>query len=123
MSDINMVVLTGHVGQDAEQKKAGDSDLATFSLAVSEWAGEGKPERTTWVTCQLWGKRANVAQYIRKGDRLTVRGRLSIRKVETEEGNKYYTSVNVDDLILPPKGSQPTAAKARKQAESGGAPF
>jgi single stranded DNA-binding protein len=109
MSDINRVVLSGRVGQDPEKKTAGSTELATLSIAVASWGGQDKGEQTTWVNLNLWGNRAKVAQYIRKGMKITVEGRLQIRKHE----GKYYTAVNVDNLILPDRSRDEAPSQDR----------
>jgi len=114
MSDINRVVLSGRVGQDPEKKMAGETELATFSIAVAGWGGKDKGETTTWVTLNLWGTRAKVAQYIRKGMKLFVEGRLQIRKHE----DKYYTSVNVDNVILPDRSTQDDSGQGAVNRDS-----
>lgn len=108
MSDINRVVLSGRVGKDAEMKTVGESQLAKFSIAVSGWGGTKVGETTTWVNCDLWGTRAKVGQYIQKGMKVTVEGKLVIR----QSGEKYYTSVNVDEIVLPDRSDNESKADA-----------
>jgi single-strand DNA-binding protein len=109
VSDINKVILTGRVGKDAEMKTtSNDAQLCKFSIAVSGWGGKNKGETTTWVNCDLWGTRAKVGQYIRKGMKLMVVGQLVINEYE----GKWYTSINVDDVVLPDRSGDSTNAKA-----------
>lgn len=122
MSDVNKVFLTGRVGRDPEFKSPGDTQLATFSLAVSQWMGEEKGEVPMWVNINLWGNRANVAEYIKTGMLLTIQGRLNIRKVERDDEDGYVTYVNIDaeEVVLPSKSdSGNSGGGVRKKSSRG----
>lgn len=119
MSNMNLVVLTGRAGGDPEFKEVGDTELASLNFAVSEYAGQDKDEKTLWVTLNFWGNRTKVCEYITKGMKLTVRGRLQINRVENDDGEtKYYTSVNVDHVELPDRDRD--RDDAPKPSRSGG---
>ena len=102
MSDINRVILTGRTGGDAEMKTVGETLLAKFSLAVAGWK-KGSGETTMWVNVDVWGNRAKVGEYIKKGMKLTVSGQLRINK---KDDGKVFVSINADDVILPDRSSQ-----------------
>lgn len=98
MSNINLVVLAGRVGQDPQTRDVGgDNQLVTTSMAVTQWGGSKKGETTMWVDLSFWGNKAKVTEYIRKGMKITVTGRLNIR----EHDGKKYTSINVTEVELP----------------------
>ncbi len=46
------VTIAGRLTKDAQYKQAGTYDMATFTVAVDH----GK-EKTSYVDCQMWGKR------------------------------------------------------------------
>ena len=94
-SDLNVCTFTGRVGQDPETKA--DGKLKTFGLAVTNYEGPNNPEATMWLQVNLWGDRGKVAQYIRKGMKLTITGSLHQREYD---GKKYY-NVNVERVVLP----------------------
>lgn len=77
---MNVVCLMGNVGKDAELKTF-DSGfvVAEFSLATSRKVkGE---DRTEWHRVKLLGKMAEaLAQYITKGSRVAISGRIEYRK-------------------------------------------
>lgn len=104
--DLNLVMLMGYVGQDPEVTYAGERGRANFSLAVKEsWknnAGE-KQEKTMWVNCTVFVQSLVnlVGEYIRKGSRIQVSGKLDIRDVEDSSGNKKrYAGVLVNDIYF-----------------------
>ena len=63
------VSIAGRLTKDAEYKKAGAYDLASFTIAVSH----GR-ERTSFIDCQVWGKRWEliVDAYKNMGDSIQV---------------------------------------------------
>ncbi|MDB5596219.1 MAG: single-stranded DNA-binding protein [Hyphomicrobiales bacterium] len=91
----NRATLIGNVGRDPEVRKTGNGDsVVSFSVATSEsWrdkaSGERK-EKTTWHNVVIWnegiGKIAE--QYVRKGSRVMVEGRIEHREYNDKDGNK-----------------------------------
>jgi single-stranded DNA-binding protein len=94
-TDINVCTFTGRVGGDPESRA--DGKLRTFGLAVTNYGGAENPEVTMWLTCNLWGVKNKVADYIKKGMKLTVTGSLENR----EYNDKWYWTLNVDRVTLP----------------------
>lgn len=95
------ITIAGNIGKDAATQDAGDTTVTRFSVAVSERVGTEK--RTIWFDCAMWGSRGEkVAQYLRKGVKVTVSGDLSTREYE----GKTYLTVRVGDLTLQGDGAQ-----------------
>ena len=94
-TDLNVCTFTGRVGGAPETKA--DGKLRTFGLAVNNYGGAEKGEVTMWLTCNLWGTKTKVADFISKGQKLTVSGNLENR----EYNEKLYWSLNVRDIVLP----------------------
>lgn len=95
---VNKVILIGNLGQDPEQRffPSGDS-VVNVTLATSEtWkdkqTGEQK-EETEWHRLMFRGKLAEiVAQYLQKGSKIYVEGRLRTRKWQNQQGQDQYTT-------------------------------
>jgi single-strand DNA-binding protein len=100
---VNKVILIGNVGKDAELRyTAGGTAVAKLSLATSEaWGkGEGKKERTEWHKIVAWGKQAEFCgNYIKKGSKIYVEGRIQTRDWEDKDGNKRYMTEIVAHTI------------------------
>ena len=104
---INKVILIGNLGSDPEVKYTPDGvPVANFSLATSEsWndrnTGE-RQERTEWHRLVLWRKLAEIAgQYLKKGARIYVEGKLQTRSWDDQSGQKrYMTEVVVNDMQM-----------------------
>lgn len=70
-----IITIMGNIGKDAELKDVRDTTVTSWSVAVSR----GKREEPTWYQCSMWGIRGEkLAQYIRKGDKITVAGALTM---------------------------------------------
>jgi len=108
---MNCLVIAGNVGKDAELRTTQNSkDVASFSVAVSN----GKDRDATWFDCSLWGERGKkLAQYIRKGDKITVMGEVSAR----EHNGKAYLQVFVRELTL--QGGKPSGDEGGQHQGSG----
>ena len=97
MGSVNMVILVGNLGRDAELRYTpGGAAVATINMATTEqWndkAGQ-KQERTEWHRVVLWGKSAEtLAEYLTKGKQIYVCGKLQTRQWDDKDGNKRYTT-------------------------------
>lgn len=71
---INTFVASGNVGKDLEVRVTPNGKhIGSFPLPVK--SGWGDNEKTSWVTCKMFGERVQkLAQYITKGTKLTVSG-------------------------------------------------
>ena len=83
---VNKVILIGNLGADPELRSTtSGSQVASLRIATSEsWndrqSGE-RVERTEWHRVTLYGRLAEIAgQYLRKGSKIYLEGRLQTRK-------------------------------------------
>ena len=104
---VNKVILIGNLGADPEVRYTPDgAPVANFNLATSEsWndrtSGE-KQERTEWHRLVVWRKLAEIAgQYLKKGSKIYIEGKLQTRSWEDQSGQKRYTTeVVVNELQM-----------------------
>ncbi len=95
---INKVILIGNLGNDPEVRyTADDKAIANINVATTEvWRdrdGGGKQERTEWHRVVFFGRLAEiVAEYLKKGSKVYVEGRLQTRKWQDRDGNDRYTT-------------------------------
>jgi single-strand DNA-binding protein len=99
MSSVNKATLIGHLGKDPEVRTMNNGDKAvSFSLATSErWTDKRTGERrekTEWHNVVIWNQGiAGVAeQYLRKGSKVYLEGRLQTRKWQDRDGKDRYTT-------------------------------
>ena len=95
---VNKVILVGNIGRDPEVRSMNSGDkVCNLSLATSEtWndknTGE-RQERTEWHRLVLWRKLAEIAgQYLKKGSKIYVEGKLQTRSWDDQGGQKRYTT-------------------------------
>jgi single-strand DNA-binding protein len=97
---INKVILIGNLGRDPETRYTqGGSAVTNLRLATAEsWkdkqTGE-QQERTEWHSVVCFARLGEIAgEYLRKGSKVYIEGRLQTRKWQDKDGNdKYSTEV------------------------------
>jgi single-strand DNA-binding protein len=98
MAGINKVILVGNLGAKPEIKYASNGNaISNLSIATSEsWTDKStgqKQERTEWHRVSLFGKVAEIAgQYLDKGSKVYVEGKLQTRKWQDQNGQDRYTT-------------------------------
>lgn len=121
---VNKVILMGYVGKDPEYKDFdNDGSVAKFTLATTDRAfktanGTEVPERTEWHNIVLQNGLANIAkEYVKKGNKLYIEGKIRTRSYEDNNGVKRYVTevygFNME-MLSPKKDGQTT--------QQGGAP-
>lgn len=96
---MNSIVLTGNLGKDAEARYLSDgTPVASFSVADNQ----GREKPAIWWNCSLFGKRAErLAEYLLKGQQVTVVGTVTEREWTDRDGQKRKSmDVRVNDLAL-----------------------
>ena len=83
---MNVFTFSGNLGRDAERRyTAGGDSAVSFSVAVK--SGFGDKAVTSWIKCNLWGKRGeSVMPYLKKGQLVGVSGEFSAREWQDKEG-------------------------------------
>jgi len=94
---LNKCMIIGNLGRDPEMRYTpGGQAVTQFSVATNrnyrdpqgEWQSE-----TEWFRVVVWGDQGErVAEYLRKGHKVYVEGRLQTRQWEDQSGNKRYTT-------------------------------
>lgn len=115
---INKAILIGNVGSNPEiRTTAGGNKVAKLSLATSRRYNDrsgGVREDTQWHRLTVWGKLADVVeQYVHKGDRLYVEGRIEYSTTEDNQGmTRYWTDIVVHELVILGGGEREPARTA-----------
>lgn len=106
---VNKVILIGNVGRDPEVRSfPNGGKVCNLSVATSEtWkdkaSGERK-EKTEWHTVAIFAEHAvrYAEQYLRKGSRVYVEGKLETRKWTDQSGADRYTT----EVVIRPYGGE-----------------
>jgi single-strand DNA-binding protein len=126
---LNKVQIIGHLGKDPEMRYTpSGKPVTTFSVAVSRsWSttdGERHNE-TEWFNVVAWSTLAETCkQYLSKGQRVYVEGRLQTRRWDDKEGQKH-TSVEIvasDMIMLDRRDSNSNAQEADTASAEAGTP-
>ena len=105
MVGLNKVMIIGNVGTDPEMRYlANGTAITTFRIATNRTFttpdGERKQE-TEWFNVVTWNKLAETCnQYLAKGRRAYVEGRLRTRTWEGPDGVKRYTTEIVANTVI-----------------------
>lgn len=104
--DLNKVMITGRLGADPEMRFTPQgSPVTTFRVASGRtWrsADGTSHDDTEWFRVVAWEKLAEICnQYLTKGARVYVEGRLQTRKYQDRDGQeRYSTEVIANDMII-----------------------
>lgn len=107
---INHVTLSGNITKQPELKMGGSGTVLPFSIAVNRRIKDASGkwiDQVSFFDCVIFGTRAEkIAQYLNKGTKVSISGRLNQNKWQTREGeNRYSTNVVVEDLEFMSRGN------------------
>lgn len=125
---MNKVMLIGNVGQDPVVRYYdADQAVAQIRLATTERGytlqnGTTVPDHTDWHNLVFYHKLAKIVeQYVHKGDKLYVEGRIRYRTYDDKQGKRVYvTEIVAENMeMLIPKPQPSTQAAFAKSANMG----
>ena len=96
---MNSVILMGRLVRDVELKQTSTGKTyCRFSLAVKK---EFTKDGADFINCVAWDKRAEIlANYLSKGQRILIQGRLNTSSYEANGETRYSTDVIVDKITF-----------------------
>ncbi|TKB51185.1 single-stranded DNA-binding protein [Ferrimonas sediminicola] len=110
---VNKVILVGNLGQDPEVRYMPNGNaVANITVATSEtWKDQQgqQQERTEWHRVVMFRRLAEIAgEYLRKGSKVYLEGKLQTRKWQDNNGqDRYTTEVVADEMqMLDSRGGQ-----------------
>ena len=143
VSSMNKVILIGRLGNDPELKYTPNGTAqAQISLATSEkWKdSDGNPkEKTEWHRIVAWRRQAEfVGEWLKKGQLVSIEGKLQTRSWEQDGQKKYMTEIVADTITMlgsraeggsgssaggPPKTQEPPASTDNIDDDDDDLPF
>ena len=105
MAGVNRVIILGNLGNDPEIRTMPNGDaVAKISVATSEsWNDKNTGERkevTEWHSIVFYRRQAEVAgEYLHKGSKVYIEGRLKTRKWQDQNGQDRYTTEIQGDVL------------------------
>ena len=105
MAGLNKVMIIGNVGKDPEMRyTANGSAVTTFSIACNRnYSGPDgeRKEETEWFSVVTWNKLAETcSQFLQKGRRAYVEGRLHTRSWDGPDGQRRYRTEVIANTVL-----------------------
>ncbi|MDA5609354.1 single-stranded DNA-binding protein [Pasteurella multocida] len=105
MAGVNKVIIVGNLGNDPEIRTMPNGEaVANISVATSEsWIDKNTNERKTqteWHSIVFYRRQAEICgQYLKKGSKVYVEGRLRTRKWQDQNGQDRYTTEIQGDVL------------------------
>lgn len=122
MSSVNKIFLLGNVGKEPDVKVFDNGDMkTTFTLATSDqWTDKqgNKQESTEWHNCVTYRQLAKIASdYVKKGSKVFVEGRIKTNSWEKDGVKKYQTTVEVLKLLVLDKRDNSVVAESHGDSD------
>ena len=123
---LNKVMLIGNIGSDPEIRmtpsgsKVGKVSLAT-NRTYQDRSGQ-QQERTDWHRLTFFGRLADIVeQWVNKGDRLYVEGRIEYSQTQDDQGGtRYWTDIVVNEMVMLGSGTGGPAEGGYRGGPGGG---
>ena len=112
---MNKVILMGRLARDPDVRTTqGGKSVARMTLAVDRRRGPDGQQEADFLVLIAWEKIADIAaNYLHKGSKILVEGRLQSRSYEAQDGTKrYVTEVIVSNIEFCESRKQETAGPA-----------
>ncbi|MGD8277174.1 MAG: single-stranded DNA-binding protein [Gemmatimonadota bacterium] len=127
---LNKIMLIGNIGAEPEIKALpSGTKIAKASLATNRTFNDRsgqQQERTEWHRLTFFDRLADlVEQYVHRGDRLYVEGRIEYSQTEDDQGHpRYWTDIIVREMVMlgqgGPMGGGGESGPARRRQPSPG---
>jgi single-strand DNA-binding protein len=126
---VNKVILIGNLGQDPEVRYMPNGGaVCNITVATSEtWkdknTGENQ-EKTEWHRVVMFRRLAEIAgEYLKKGSKVYLEGRLQTRKWQDQQGqDRYTTEIVADEMqMLDSRGGSADFTPSQSRGSSDGA--
>jgi len=125
---INKVILVGNLGNDPEVRYTPSGGaVANITIATSEtWKDKNsgqKQEKTEWHRVVMFNRLGEIAgEYLKKGSKVYVEGKLQTRKWQDKNGqDRYTTEIVANEMqMLDSRGGTGDFAPSQQQSYGGG---
>ncbi|MCG6955211.1 MAG: single-stranded DNA-binding protein [Gemmatimonadetes bacterium] len=103
---LNKVMLIGNVGNDPEiRATSSGARVAKLSLATNRsWSDRSgqQQEKTEWHRLTVFGRLVDIVeQWVHKGDRLYVEGRIEYSQTQDDQGGtRYWTDIVITEMVM-----------------------
>lgn len=96
---INKIFLVGNITRDPEKRKAGETPVLAFGIAVNEYRKE--QQYTNFFDVTVFGNQAkNLADLLKKGDKVAIEGKLHYASWEKDGQKRSKVDITADRVEL-----------------------
>ena len=99
---MNKILLIGRLTKDPELRYTqSGTAVASFTLAVNRsFANQNGEREADFINCVAWQKAAEfVSQYFKKGQQMTLEGRLQVRSYDDNNGQRRWVTEVVTEKV------------------------
>ena len=100
---MNKAIIYGNLGQDPESRTtASGTVVCNLRVAVNERVkrGDNWEDHVEWFSVAVFGRTAeNCTQYLRKGSKVLIEGKIRTRKWQDKEGNDRWSTEIIGDRV------------------------
>ncbi len=116
----NQIILSGNTGKDPNLRYTPNgAPVCDFSIAVN-YKRSGGEDETEWFTVVCWNRLAEtVNQYLTKGRRVLVSGRLRSRTWTGDDGKEHFVNEVVADRVVFMERADQSAPSGVMQEQAG----
>ncbi|HED4436876.1 TPA: single-stranded DNA-binding protein [Pasteurella multocida] len=124
MAGVNKVIIVGNLGSDPDVRTMPNGEaVAKISVATSEsWIDKNTNERKTqteWHSIVFYRRQAEICgQYLKKGSKVYVEGRLKTRKWQDQNGQDRYTTEIQGDVLQMLDSRQDSQQQQQQQPQA-----
>ncbi|MDY0495180.1 single-stranded DNA-binding protein [Pasteurella multocida] len=124
MAGVNRVIILGNLGNDPDVRTMQNGEaVAKISVATSEsWIDKNTNERKTqteWHSIVFYRRQAEICgQYLKKGSKVYVEGRLRTRKWQDQNGQDRYTTEIQGDVLQMLDSRQDSQQQQQQQPQA-----
>jgi len=101
--DINTVALTGNLTRDPELKQTQGGSVCKMRVANNSRRKQGNEwvDAPNYFDVVVWGAQGeNVAQYLSKGRKVAITGKLRWREWESDNGKRQAVEIHADNVAF-----------------------
>jgi single-strand DNA-binding protein len=118
----SQTIIVGRVGTEPETRTFNSGNEKTEIRVAVHRKGKDGVELTDWFSCCFWGKASELcAKYVRKGDLITVSGRLESSQWTDKAGNKRESwELSVQHFVMMDQRAREDGSGGGGGGQSGG---
>lgn len=113
---MNYQIVCGNLGADAELSSVNGRDFVLFNVADSRRVKRedgSEQEETVWVSCIMNGKQESLLPYLKRGQKVLVMGRSSVRVYSSEKYRRMVAGINLSVDRVELVGASPDVVPKR----------